>query len=426
MTELLFKNESTLVFAPTDSSIKQAYITSLIFQNDSTSMIIVDNEIEFLNETCKNVIKDGTFWVLSHEYKEDQGYKVAKLDFVDFKGWGFNPISFVKNDEDAQRLAHTISKNTLSDGKEDFFQERARTLLKNMIVYTKTNFSPENANFDSLISTYDKYISNEKIYMKWIEEQDQEDVGVQGLKSFFNSLTGKTRSSVTSSFDSIISLYRLEKIREMTKKSDFEFEDFVNNKYALYIKIASPTNPYMGITSLFFTQMIDAFFSIANKHPNSQLPIPVSFLLDQFSNIGVIEGYIEALTIGSKHLINLITIMEDLNQVKKGYGVEGFMTILTNHKDKMEFGDLECRMNKLELAQELLKHNSHSELIALLEKYISNLNSIEHNTYEFNDPDLEQLHNIISELEKRGHNLCGIQNPSSFLRALFVEDNNIF
>ncbi|PFZ32060.1 hypothetical protein COL77_30865, partial [Bacillus wiedmannii] len=71
--------------------------------------------------------------------------------------------------------------------------------------------SPENANFDSLISTYDKYISNEKIYMKWIEEQDQEDVGVQGLKSFFNSLTGKTRSSVTSSFDSIISLYRLEK-----------------------------------------------------------------------------------------------------------------------------------------------------------------------------------------------------------------------
>ncbi|WP_242292961.1 type IV secretory system conjugative DNA transfer family protein [Bacillus cereus group sp. BfR-BA-01441] len=426
MTGLLFENKSTLVFAPTDSSIKQAYITSLIFQNDSTSMIIVDNEIEFLNETCKNVIKDGIFWVLSHEYKEDQGYKVAKLDFVDFKGWGFNPISFVKNDEDAQRLAHTISMNTLSDGKEDFFQERARTLLKNMIVHTKTNFSPENANFDSLISTYDKYISNEKIYMKWIEEQDQEDVGVQGLKSFFNSLTGKTRSSVTSSFDSIISLYRLEKIREMTKKSDFEFEDFVNNKYALYIKIASSINPYMGITSVFFTQMFDAFFTIARKSPISQLPIPVSFLLDQFSNIGVIKGYIETLTIGSKHLINLITIMEDLNQVKKGYGVEGFMTILTNHKDKMEFEDLECRMNKLELAQELLKHNSHSELIALLEKYISNLNSIEHNIYEFNDPDLEQLHNIISELEKRGHNLCGIQNPSSFLRALFVEDNNIF
>jgi hypothetical protein len=55
MTELLLllKMKALLVFAPTDSSIKQAYITSLIFQNDSTSMIIVDNEIEFLNETCK-------------------------------------------------------------------------------------------------------------------------------------------------------------------------------------------------------------------------------------------------------------------------------------------------------------------------------------------------------------------------------------
>ncbi|MEH6889324.1 type IV secretory system conjugative DNA transfer family protein [Bacillus sp. JJ864] len=322
MTELRFENENTLVVAPTGSGVKQSYIIPSIIENKNKSLVVVDLE--------------NQFWDLTHEIKVNQGYKVGKLDFVDFKGWGFNPLSFVKNDEDAQRLANITARNALVGGKEEFFQERARTLLKNMIVYTKANFSPENANFDSLISTYDKYISNEKTYMKWIEEQDQEDVGVQGLKSFFNSLTGKTRSSVTSSFDSIISLYRLEKIREMTKKSDFEFDYFVNNKYALYIKIASPINPYMGITSLFFTQMIDAFFKIARKNPNSQLPIPVNFLLSSFSSIGKLEDYDKILAICLKHSMNMTTIVDDLIQVKETYGEEVFKSILANHQNKLE------------------------------------------------------------------------------------------
>ncbi|PGM79954.1 hypothetical protein CN957_15900 [Bacillus cereus] len=314
-------NKNIFVIGPSGSGKGQTHVFPNLINIRNQSQIVIDVK--------------GENWHLTHQLKVDQGYTVGRLDFVDFKGWGFNPMSFVNNDEDAQKLANITAKNALSDGKEDFFQERARTLLKNMIVYTKTNFSPENANFDSLISTYDKYISNEKIYMKWIEEQDQEDVGVQGLKSFFNSLTGKTRSSVTSSFDSIISLYRLEKIREMTKKSDFEFEDFVNNKYALYIKIAIPTNPYMGITSAFFTQMIDAFFTIARKSPISQLPTPVNFLLDEFPNIGKIEGYSETLSLCRSYLINMTTIVQDLSQVEKLYGKEVMKNIIANHDTKL-------------------------------------------------------------------------------------------
>ncbi|PEB42271.1 VirD4-like conjugal transfer protein, CD1115 family [Bacillus pseudomycoides] len=314
-------NRNVLVIGPSGSGKGQTHVFPNLINIRNQSQIVIDVK--------------GENWHMTHQLKVDQGYKVGKLDFVDFKGWGFNPMSFVKNDEDAQKLADITAKNSLSDSKEDYFQERARTLLKVMIVYTKTNFSPENANFDSLISTFDKYIASEKIYDEWIEEQDQEDVGVQGIRSFFNSLTGKTRSSVTSNFDSLISLYRLEKVREMTKKSDFEFEDFVNDKYVLYIKIAIPTNPYMGITSAFFTQMIDAFFTIARKSPISQLPTPVNFLLDEFPNIGKIEGYSETLSLCRSYLINMTTIIQDLSQVEKMYGKEIFKNILANHDTKL-------------------------------------------------------------------------------------------
>ncbi|PGM79921.1 hypothetical protein CN957_15730 [Bacillus cereus] len=337
LTELRFENENTLVVAPTGSGVKQSYIIPSIIENKNKSLVVVDLE--------------NQFWDLTHEIKINQGYKVGKLDFVDFKGWGFNPLSFVKNDEDAQRLANITARNALVGGKEEFFQERARTLLKLMIVYTKTNFSPENANFESLIRIYAKYIANEEAYDEWIEGQDQEDVSVQGLKNFFSSLTGKTRSTVTSSFENIISFYTLDKIREMTKKSDFEIEDLVNDRYVLYINIAIPKTPYMGIrsnymeiTSAFFTQMIDAFFKIARKSPNSQLPIPVNFLLSSFSSIGKLEDYDQILAISLKHSMNMTTIVDDLIQVKETYGEEVFKSILANHQKKLEIKQMNLSM----------------------------------------------------------------------------------
>ncbi|ODV47907.1 hypothetical protein [Bacillus subtilis] len=83
-------------------------------------------------------------------------------------------------------------------------------------------------------------------------------------------------------------------------------------------------------------------------------------------------------------------------------------------------------MNKLEIAQELLKRNSHSGLIRLLEKYISNLPSIEQNNYEFDHPDFKRLHEVISYIENTELDIRGIQNPESFIGAHFVKENDLF
>ncbi|ODV47948.1 VirD4-like conjugal transfer protein, CD1115 family [Bacillus subtilis] len=296
---------------------------------------VIPNIVNIRNQSIINIDVKGENWYLTHQIKVDQGYKVGRLDFVDFEGWGFNPMAFVKNDEDAEKLANITAKNALADGKEDFFQERARTLLRNMIIYTKTHFSHEDANFDSLLTVYDTYIADEKIYNEWIEQQDPDDVGVQALKGFFASLTGKTRSSVTSSFDSIVSVYKLSKVREMTKKSDFDFEDFVKDKYALYIKIAVPSNPYKSLTSAFFTQMIDAFFTIARKSPISALPTPVNLLLDEFANIGKIDAYAQTLALCRGYLIYITTIIQDLSQLEKVYGKDDFKSIIATHDTKL-------------------------------------------------------------------------------------------
>lgn len=130
-------NKNVLVIGPPGSGKGQTYV--------------ITNLVNIRNQSIINIDVKGENWHLTHQIKVDQGYKVGRLDFVDFKGWGFNPMAFVQNDEDAEKLANITARNALADGKEDFFQERARTLLKNMIVYVKTNFSHEEANFDTLL-----------------------------------------------------------------------------------------------------------------------------------------------------------------------------------------------------------------------------------------------------------------------------------
>lgn len=43
-------------------------------------------------------------------------------------------------------------------------------------------------------------------------------------------LTGNTRGSVTSILNNGLSIFKLQKVRQMTKVSDFRIEDFVENK----------------------------------------------------------------------------------------------------------------------------------------------------------------------------------------------------
>ncbi|MEC3569278.1 type IV secretory system conjugative DNA transfer family protein, partial [Bacillus thuringiensis] len=52
---------------------------------------------------------------LTHKIKEDQGYKVYQIDFINFESNAYNPLDYVKDDQEALQLAKTISKNSKKD-----------------------------------------------------------------------------------------------------------------------------------------------------------------------------------------------------------------------------------------------------------------------------------------------------------------------
>ncbi|WP_431308937.1 type IV secretory system conjugative DNA transfer family protein, partial [Halalkalibacter flavus] len=68
-------------------------------------------------------------YILTHQLKRYQGFKVYNIDFIEFSESSYNPFDLILNDEVAQKVSRYIVRNSSKDGKEDFFSERAQKLL---------------------------------------------------------------------------------------------------------------------------------------------------------------------------------------------------------------------------------------------------------------------------------------------------------
>lgn len=300
----------------------QAYVLNNIINNKNESIIVIDPK--------------GENFSLTAQLKMDQGYKVYNVDFRNFEYSRYNPLDYVRNDEDAQKISSIITNNSGAD--ESFFTERASKLLAALISYVKSEFPPEQANMAKVQEIYQEYVTDMKKCDVWLEEMSDSQPSKKLMQSVLSTLTSEnTRASVLSSFDSITSIFNFNRIKKMTETSDFKFNDFVEEKAIIYVKISAPTNPYKALTSVFIGQMIDEFFSIGDKDPLGRLKTPVHFLLDEFPNIGRIDGYQETLALCRGYRMYMHTIVQNITQLeeKKLYGKEQTQSILSNHSIKL-------------------------------------------------------------------------------------------
>lgn len=103
----------------------QAYVYPNLINNTEETIICSDPKGELYRDT--------------HLIKQDQGYRVYLVDFVDFINCHrYNPLDNVKDDIDARAVANIIAKNA-AEGNRDFWTKSALSFLSAIILYVKMN-----------------------------------------------------------------------------------------------------------------------------------------------------------------------------------------------------------------------------------------------------------------------------------------------
>lgn len=310
-------NRNVYVVGSSGSAKGQAFVIDNIINNQTETIIVTDPKGELYN--------------LTSDIKKDQGYKVFQIDFLNLKGNRYNPLDYVRNDFQSIKLAHTISVNSAKDVKQDFFFNTAKDLLTGLIIYV--NHERHKFKSPSISRTvkglFNKISEDEKFLKELSDEIGVEHPSYQYFKDA-SVATGNTRTSILQSFAQQTGIFSLGDVARLTEESDINFYDLQNQKSILYVKVPIKDNPVPALTATFFDQLIDTLYLIGDEN-GSKLKIPTIFLLDEFANLGKINGYDNVLSTCRGYEMSMVTIVQDFAQMEQLYSKEIARTIVNNH-----------------------------------------------------------------------------------------------
>ncbi len=313
-------NHNIAVIGSSGAGKGQSYVIPNLINIKNKSIIATDPKGELFDETS--------------QLKRDQGYKVYQVDFVNFKQSKYNPLYYVESPLDAQKIANSIISNFEKGdgGGSQFFKNSAINILSALIVYVKAEYPKEEANLEKVVDVYDEHVQDEEHFLEWVDTIKKEHPA-KPLLNNIKELTDVTRKSVTSTLSNGFSLFKLPEVKAMTKTNDFNFEDFIEEKAILYVKVSMKDNTFAPLTSVFFNQMINVYYDIAGQSKGNKLERPVVFMLDEFANIGKLDDYSNTLATCRGLGLSMHTIIQNRAQLEKKsmYGKEEAADILGNH-----------------------------------------------------------------------------------------------
>ena len=314
-------NQNVVVIGSSGAGKSQAYVIPNLINIRNKSIIVTDPK--------------GELYELTSQLKRDQGYKTYQVDFVNFKQAKYNPLYYVETPLDAQKIANTIISNFEKGGENgsgQFFKNSATNILSALIVYVKTEYDKDEANLEKVVEVYDEHIQDEEHFLKWVDTIPKEHPAKDLLNSI-KELTDVTRKSVTSTLSNGFSLFKLPQVKSMTSKSDFNFEDFIEEKAILYVKLSMEDDTFAPLTSVFFSQMLNIYYQIAQESSDNKLKRKMVFMLDEFANIGKLDNYSKVLATCRSLGLSMHTIIQNKAQLEKRsmYGKDEATDILGNH-----------------------------------------------------------------------------------------------
>lgn len=310
-------NRNVLVIGSSGSGKGQAYVFPNMMNHVDETIILTDPK--------------GEIYEATHQLKRDQGYNVYQIDFVNFsEDVGYNPLDYVEDDEDARAVANTIASNAVDDGKRDFWSESAIAYFAAIILYIKTEYGSV-ATMTHVVKFTAKAGKDEEFFEQLLENMPK-DHPAYDMFTLANMSAGNTRTGIMSTLAQQIGIFAMRKIAKFTAKSAFNFRDLQEEKTILYIKVRMKSNPFKQLTSIFMEQLIDTFYGIADEN-HSRLPIDSIFLLDEFANIGKINGYPNILATCRGLGMSMHTVIQDIGQLedKRMYGPDMARSIINNH-----------------------------------------------------------------------------------------------
>ena len=256
-------------------------------------------------------------------FLRQNGYKIKVLNLVHPQySDGYNPLMHVASEIDVDIIANTIVKGQKTEGSnaDPFWDDSAEMLLKALIYYLMATRPDEEQNLASCAELVRAANSNggSNLLTELMSQLPYDHPARMNYKSI-EIAPEKTYSSILSTLQSKLGKFDSKEIAEVTSTDTIDFEQIGNEKTAVYVISSDTHGAYDFLLTIFFSQMIQQLYDLADNSPGLKLKVPTYFILDEFANIGRIPDFDKKISTSRSRAISFSVILQNLDQLEAIY-----------------------------------------------------------------------------------------------------------
>lgn len=266
----------------------------------------------------------------------DNGYKVKVINLMEMeKSDCYNPFAYIREETDIVKLITNLISNTTPKGAtpSDPFWEKAEGLfLQAVFYYVWLEVPPAKRNFEMVLKllgeaevTEQNKPSRLDVRMKFLEESSPLGASHPAVKQYNKCMrgAGDTVRSIIISTNSRLAFLENKQVLRILSRDDMKLEELgigVNGdgetKTALFCVIPDSDKSYNFIIGMLYTQIFQELYYQADFNYGGSLPIHVTFMLDEFSNVALPDDYCSLLSTMRSRSISSVIIIQNLAQIK--------------------------------------------------------------------------------------------------------------
>ena len=307
------RNLNTVVVGGSGAGKTRFYAKPNLCQAN-TSFVVLDPKGELLRDTG---------YLL-----KQKGYEVRVLDLLNMeKSHCYNPFVYLRDDNDVQRLVTNLFKSTTPKGSQSndpFWDTAASMLLMALVFYLKYEAPPDEQNFPMVMEMLraadvredmDEYTSPLDELFERLEMRDPDHIAVKYYKDY-HSGSAKTLKSIQITLAARLEKFNLSSLAALTATDELDLPSLGEKKVALFALIPDNDTSFNFLVSILYTQLFQQLFYLADHKYGGSLPVPVHFLMDEFSNVSLPDDFSKILAVMRSRRVFVSIILQNLAQLK--------------------------------------------------------------------------------------------------------------
>lgn len=267
---------------------------------------------------------------------KDNGYNIKVINLLEMgQSDCYNPFSYIREETDVVKLITNLISNTTPKGaapSDPFWEKAEGLLLQAIFYYVWLEMPPAMRNFETVLMllgeaevTEQEQPSQLDLRMGKLEKTSPLGSAHPAIKQYNKCMrgAGDTVRSIIISANSRLAFLENKQVLRLLSRDDLNLAELGTGvdgdgktRTALFCVIPDSDKSYNFIIGMLYTQIFQELYYQADFHCGGRLPVHVTFMLDEFSNVALPDDYCSLLSTMRSREISSIIIIQNFAQLK--------------------------------------------------------------------------------------------------------------